>query len=106
MNRTIKLLRINGLQYNANRDPQFYRRLPNQAFVIQADINGEGNAKVTLDIENGEKIEKTVTLPGRFEASVSFDKAGSYVASLIVDQNGDISETDLRLDVLAHAWVG
>lgn len=106
MNRTVKSLRLNGLQYNANRDPQFYRRLPNQAFTIQADLVGTGAAKVSLFIENTKKQEDSITLPGRFEANISFDKAGSHIATLVIDQNGDIHETHLRLDVMAHAWVG
>jgi len=106
MNSTIKLLRLNGLQYNANRDPQFYRRLPNQTFRIQADLIGEGSAKVSLFVENSKKLEQNVNLPGRFDGSISFDKPGSYIATLIVDKQGDINETNLRLDVMAHAWIG
>lgn len=106
MNQTIKTLRLNGVQYNANRDPQFYRRLPNQAFSIQANIQGVGTAKVSLFVENEKKLEQTVALPGQFEGSVSFDKPGSHIATLVIDQNGDITETHLRLDVMAHAWVG
>lgn len=32
----VKLVKLNGLQYNANRDPQAYRRTVNESFLIQA----------------------------------------------------------------------
>ncbi len=45
MERLVKLVNLNNLQYNPNHDPQVYRRrIPNRAFRIQALLEGTGTA--------------------------------------------------------------
>ena len=105
MSDAIRMIRLNNLQYNPNRDPQVYRRLPNQPFRLEVDIVGEGTAKVSFEAD-GQKEQQTVNLLGRFECQMSFDTPASRVGVLIVDINGDLSERYIRLDVMDHAWGG
>lgn len=101
----IKVIRVNNMIYNANRDPQVYRRLANEDFRIEADLQGEGNARVTFEAD-GKTETQSVTLPGKFDMKISFDTPSTRVGTLVVDVNGDISSSYVRLDVLDHAWIG
>lgn len=105
MSNAIKMIRVNNVQYNANRDPQVYRRCANEDFRIEADLQGEGNARVTFEAD-GKTESQTITLPGKFDMKISFDSPSTRVGSLVVDVNGDISSSYIRLDVMEHAWIG
>jgi hypothetical protein len=103
----VKQVRLNNLQYNANRDPQVYRRTVGEAFRIQALIGGNGPAKVTLTDADGKVIASaSVDAPGAFSHEVRYPTPGTRVVLLEVTRGSETSRHDLRLDVLAHAWIG
>lgn len=103
----VKLLKLNNLQFNANRDPQVYRRVTGEAFRIQAFLAGAGSAQCTLRDASGATLAaQDVTPPGSFDADVVYDAPGQHVVTLEVTRGVDRFVQDLRLDVLAHAWIG
>jgi len=102
----VKLIKLNNLQYNANRDPEVYRRPINQEFRLQAVLNGSGSAKARFEAEGKTLGEATVNLPGSFECKFSYDTAGTRVGTLVVEGNGDSFHQDIRIDVTEHAWIG
>jgi hypothetical protein len=104
--RLVKLIRLNNLQYNANRDPQAYRRTPGEPFRLQALLVGTGTATARFEAEGRTLCEQRVPLPGTFECSFRFETPGSRVGTLSVEANGARFTQELRLDVDEHAWVG
>lgn len=103
----VKLLKLNNLQYNPNRDPQVYRRCVNEPFRIQALLDGGGEARCVLCDERGETLrESVVTLPGTFTRELAFATPGVRLVTLTVAAGGEQFSQDLRLDVLEHARVG
>jgi len=103
----VKLVKLNGLPYNANRDPQAYRRCVNEAFRIQALLDGAGSARCVLSCAaSGVLKEERVALPGIFAHEASFSTPGTRIITLTVAGGGQTFSQDLRLDVLEHAWVG
>ncbi|MBI2312203.1 MAG: hypothetical protein HYU77_06870 [Betaproteobacteria bacterium] len=103
----VKMLKLNNLQYNPNRDPQVYRRCVNEPFRIQALLEGKGAARCVLKNAEGTVLaEKSVALPGTFTHELRFPTAGVRVVTLTVEANGRRYSQDLRLDVLEHAWEG
>ena len=102
----IKQIRLNNLQYNANRDPQAYRRTPGKPFRIQAVLEGSGDARATVEVDGRMRCEANVALPGTFDCEVGFDSPGSRVATLTVEGGGRTYTHALRLDVMPHAWIG
>lgn len=106
-NSLIIIIKINNLQYNPNRDPQAYRRTVNEAFRIQAALAGRGTARCTLrDAKDQVIAEKAIALPGTFTHELSFTTPGIRLVTLAVENNGQKSSQDLRLDVMEHAWIG
>lgn len=103
----IKFIKINNLQYNALRDPQVYRRVTGEPFRIQVVIDGAGEARVTLADEKGAMlVEGKVQAPGTFSHELAFAKPGVRIVT-ITAQHADRSESlDVRLDIMAHAWIG
>jgi len=107
MKKLVKLIKMNNLQYNANRDPQVYRRCANENFRIQALLDGAGQAKCKItDVAGKVLAEKNVALPGTFTHEISFPTPGIRVVTLSVEGSGEKFSQDLRLDVMDHAWVG
>jgi hypothetical protein len=102
----VKLIKLNNLQYNPNRDPEIYRRPVNQEFRLQALLNGSGSAKARFEAEGKVLGEATVKLPGTFECRFSYDTPGSRVGRLMIEGNDQTFEQDIRLDVTEHAWIG
>ena len=103
----IKLLSLNGLQYNPNRDPQVYRRCVNEPFRIQALLDGAGEARCRIDDAQGSPLmEETVALPGTFDCKLAFDTPGSRVVSIRIESGERSALETLRLDVLERAWIG
>ena len=103
----IKMIKINNLQYNSNRDPQVYRRTVNEPFRIQAVLGGSGTARCALrDVQNRVIVEKAVALPGTFVHELSFATPGIRLVTLSVANDGEQCSQDLRLDVMEHAWMG
>jgi hypothetical protein len=97
----VRLLKLNGLQYNANRDPQTYRRQLGEAFRLQALLEGEGEARCTVSDERGRELAaQSVSRPGTFTAELKFDRPGSRVVTLHIDGGGEAYLRTLRLDVL------
>lgn len=103
----IKFIKINNLQYNALRDPQVYRRVAGEPFRIQVVVAGSGESMVTLADEKGATlVTGKVQAPGTFSHELAFAKPGVRIVT-VTAQHADHSESiDLRLDVMAHAWVG
>lgn len=107
MKKLVKLVKVNNLQYNANRDPEVYRRSTNESFRIQALIDGAGAAQCKLLDSAGKMLhEQTVHAPGTYTHEISFATPGVRVVTLLVEGNGQKFIQDLRLDVLEHAWIG
>lgn len=107
MSKLVKLVKLNNLQFNANRDPQVYRRLPGEKFRIQAFLAGTGSAECTLrDAAGAVIVTREVMAPESFEAEVGYQAPGNYVVTLDVTRGAERFTMDLRLDVLAHAWIG
>lgn len=106
MQRLVQLIKVNNLQYNANRDPNFYRRTPNQEFRVQALLGGNGTAQARFEVDGETLCEQNVSLPGDFECKFRFDTPGIRVATLRVENDSEQFEQTLRIDVMEHAWVG
>lgn len=103
----VKLVKLNGLPYNVNHDPQVYRRCVNEAFRIQALLDGAGTARCVLSCAtSGVLKEDTIALPGTFTHELSFPAPGTRIVTLTIVGSGERFTQDLRLDVLEHAWLG
>ena len=102
----VKRVSVNGVEYNLNRDPQFYRRPQGDQFLIQALLGGQGTARCQLAVDGEIHCDEAVTLPGRFDCRLRFDEAGTRMAKLTVAAAGESVTRDIRLDVEEHAWVG
>jgi hypothetical protein len=107
MGKLVRLVRINGLQFNANRDPQVYRRAVGEPFRIQALVDSGAGVRCSLR-DVGGRILATADVPagGTFTHELTFNSPGVHVLTLVAERGGESFAQDLRLDVLAHAWVG
>ena len=107
MKKLVKLIKLNNEQYNANRDPEIYRRVANQPFRVQAVLDGTGEATCKLT-DAADKVlnEQKVRLPGTYSHEFSFPTPGIRVVTLTVEGGGETFRHDLRLDVMDHAWIG
>lgn len=107
MKKLVKLVKLNNLQFNPNRDPEVYRRCANDPFRIQALLDGAGQARCRI-IDEHDKVlvEESISLPGTFAYELSFPTAGIRVVTLEIAANGETFKQDLRLDVMEHAWIG
>ena len=104
MAKLVKTIKLNNLQYNPNRDPQVYCRCVGEPFRIQALLDGEGSARVTLSASEGSRLgEAKVGLPGTFTQELRFPAPGTRVVTLKVEGDGQTFAQDLRLDVMEHA---
>ena len=106
MNKLVRLIRLNNLQYNANRDPQVYRSVPHRPFRIQAVLGGTGTARAKVEVDGTIPCNQSIELPGTFACDVSFDTPGVRVATLFVETAGESFAQDIRLDVMEHEWIG
>jgi len=107
MGKLVRLVRLNGLQFNANRDPQVYRRAVGEPFRIQALLDAGAGVRCTLRDARGQVIAAAdVPAGGTFSHELRFDAPGVHVVTLVAERDGQSFTQDLRLDVLAHAWVG
>lgn len=107
MKKLVKLIKLNNLQYNANRDPNVFRRSVNESFRIQALVDGAGQAKCKItDVAGKVLAEKNIAIPGTFTHEVAFATAGTRIVTLTVEGSGESFSQDLRLDVMEHAWIG
>jgi len=102
----VKLIKLNNLQYNPNRDPEVYRRPVNKEFRLQALLAGSGNAKAKFVVDGAVLCEGAVNLPGTFECKFSYDSAGTRVGTLSIEGAGQNFSQDIRVDVMDHAWIG
>lgn len=100
----VRMVKLNGLQYNANRDPQVYRRAAGEAFRLEALLDGAGEAECTVSDEHGGVLaEARVARPGRFVCALKFDRPGSRLVTLRVSAGESEFAQTLRLDALAPA---
>jgi hypothetical protein len=107
VNTLVKFVKLNNLQFNANRDPQVYRRVVGEPFRIQAFLGGAGSTKCALRDASGATIEaRDVVPPGSFDVEVAYQQPGQRVVTLEVTRGAERFTQDLRLDVLEHAWIG
>jgi hypothetical protein len=105
MTHLVKFVRLNGLQFNANRDPQVYRRAVGEPFRIEARVGAD--ARCTLrDVRGKSLATADVPAGGTFAHAVTYDRPGVHVVTLTAERGADSFGQDLRLDVLAHAWIG
>lgn len=100
MKKFVTLVKLNNLEYNPNRDPEFYRRKPGKPFRIQALMQGSGNAKGWVEVDGNATGESTVTLPGTYECTLTFDSPGVRNARLVIESGSETYNQDLRLDVV------
>jgi hypothetical protein len=107
MKKLVKLVRLNGLQYNANRDPQVYRRVAGEPFRVQALIQDGAPARCAL-LDVARKTLVSADVPGgdTFTHDLRFDTPGVRIVTLTATRGSETFAQDLRLDVLEHAWVG
>ncbi|MHB8454023.1 MAG: hypothetical protein ACYDDO_04845 [Acidiferrobacterales bacterium] len=106
MNKLVRLIKLNNLQYNANRDPQVYRSTAHKPFRIQAMLGGSGKARAKVDVDGRTPCNESVDLPGTFTCNVVFDTPGVRIATLFVEGVGESFSHDIRLDVMEHDWIG
>lgn len=107
MKKLVKLVKLNNLEYNANRDPAVYRRSANENFRIQAMIDASGTVECALTDSSGKVLNKqAVSAPGTYTQELGFATPGVRVVTLSVTSQGQSFTQDLRLDVLEHAWHG
>ena len=106
MSKLVKIVKLNNLQYNPNRDPEVYRSVPNKAFRIQALLDGTGKAKARLEVNGKVPCDQSLSLPGTFNCEIAFDTPGTRIATLTVEGLGEKYVQDLRLDVREHEWIG
>lgn len=102
----VKLIKLNNLQYNANRDPAFYRRPVHEPFRLQALLGGNGQAKARFEVEGTTLCEETIQLPGNFDCRFSYDTPGTRVGILTIEGAGQHIRETVRIDVLKHAPIG
>ncbi|MEW5890105.1 MAG: hypothetical protein AB1768_13915 [Pseudomonadota bacterium] len=97
----LKMIKLNGLQYNANRDPQAYRRHAGATFRLQAVLQGEGEARVVLSAADGTRLQEArLSLPGTCQFDLVLPSPGSRIVTLTAEGDGQRAQQDLRLDVL------
>lgn len=106
MGKLVKLVKLNNLQYNANRDPEVYRSVPKKPFRIQALLDGQGKATAKVEVEGKIPCNQSIDLPGTFTCEIAFDTPGVHVATLKIEGAGQSFKQDLRLDVMPHEWIG
>jgi hypothetical protein len=100
----VRMVKVNGLQYNANRDPQAYRRAAGEPFRLEALLDGTGEAQCTVSDEHGSVLaEARVARPGRFSCALTFDQPGSRLVTLRVGAGDAEFAQTLRLDALEPA---
>jgi len=104
MTNPIKLIKLNNLQYNANRDPQVFRRVINKPFRVQVFLEGSGKASVNLTAGDKVLSEQTLGLPGVFDCNVEFDTAASHLGTINVEINGEVFKEYVRFDVTETTW--
>ncbi|MBS0003024.1 MAG: hypothetical protein KFF45_08090 [Thioalkalivibrio sp.] len=102
----VKLIKLNNLQYNANRDPAFYRRPVKEEFRLQAMLGGSGEAKARFTVGDEVLCESTVGLPGGFDCKFSYDTPGTRIGVLTIEGAGEQFRENIRIDVLEHAPIG
>lgn len=103
----IKFIKINNLQYNPQRDPQAYRGIAGAALRIQVAVGSSGPTRVSLADEKGALLgEGQVQGPGTFSHELNWIHPGVRIVT-VTAQHAEHSESrDLRLDIMAHAWIG
>lgn len=105
--KVINIIKINNLQYNALRDPQVYRRVAGVPLRIQVGVAGNGAVRVTLADEKGASlVQGSVQAPGTFSHELTFAKPGVRIVTITAQQADRSESRDVRLDIMAHAWVG
>jgi hypothetical protein len=98
----VRILKLNGLQYNPNRDPQVYRRAVGEAFSLHALLEGIGEAECRVTDATGAPIASgKLARPGIFKAELRFDTPGSRLVNLRVTSGAETFDQTLRLDTLA-----
>ena len=103
----VRMVKLNGVQYNANRDPQVYRRSAGEAFRIEALLEGVGSVQCGGSGEQGRALaEGKVARPGRFSCELKFEQPGTRLVTLRVTGGNEHYVQTLRLDLMAHAWIG
>ncbi|MDH3326020.1 MAG: hypothetical protein OEM38_04800 [Gammaproteobacteria bacterium] len=104
MTSPIKIIKLNNVQYNSNRDPQVFRRVVNKPFRLQVFLGGTGNANVSLTTGDNTLSQQTVTLPGTFDCNVEFATAASHLGTVNVEVNGETYKDYVRFDVTDTPW--
>lgn len=103
----VRMVKLNGVQYNASHDPQPYRRVLGEAFHLEALLEGSGSAQCEVSDERGGILAQgKVARPGRFSCELKFDHPGTRLVTLRVTGGDQQYAQTLRLDLMAHAWIG
>jgi len=102
----VRLLKLNGLEYNVNRDPQVYRRVTGKPFRFEALLDGTGTADVRFIVAGKTVHESIARLPDRLDFTVSFETPGIRVGELLIESTDARYERYIRLDVEEKEWTG
>ncbi|HQU16048.1 MAG: hypothetical protein B7Z66_01015 [Chromatiales bacterium 21-64-14] len=102
----VKQIKLNNVQYHLNRDPEFYRRTPDQEFRVQAFLDGSGTVDVQFEAEDRTLCETRIPLPGMFDCRFRFDTPGTRIGTLTITQGDETRRREIRLDVNEHHWIG
>lgn len=108
MGKLVKLVKLNNLEYNPNRDPAVYRRVPKKPFRIQALLGGQGQVEACVEVDGKAYDQKQLTLPDTYTSEISFATPGIRIGTLVIKDAAGKEQfrQDLRLDVLEHEWIG
>ena len=74
---------------------------------IEELLEGVGNAQCAVSDEQGRALaEGKVARPGRFSCELKFEQPGTRLVTLRVTGGNEHYVQTLRLDLMAHAWIG
>ena len=100
----VRMLRLNGLQYNANRDPQAYRCAAGTPFRLQLWLDGDGEARCSVHDAGGRLLAGALEKrPGRFTCELPAGAPGTQVVTVRATDGAEVWEQAVRLDTLPAA---
>ncbi|HEY5638296.1 MAG TPA: hypothetical protein VIS77_15505 [Burkholderiales bacterium] len=102
----VRMLRVNGVQYNANRDPQAYRSALGSPFRLQLWLEGSGEARCSVSDADGRLLAGALERrPGRFTCELPAEAPGTRLVTVRATDGAEVWEQAVRLDTLpaAHA---
>ena len=100
MKKLVKLVKLNNLEYNANRDPAVYRRCANENFRIQALIDSTGKVECSLTDSSGKLLnQQSIDAPGTYTHEIGFATPG---VRIVTDHQGSKPNHHSRFTAGCH----